>query len=190
MENQKNKIKKLEENKERVAIFIDGANFHHSTKSIKKRGDKINFKEIIEKLARGREVKTLYYTALLDPNHNKDKYKKQKKILSSLKKIPNFKIILCDLKKIRINNKIKYEIKGDDINLAHDLLIGAFDNLYHTAIIISGDADFIPVINTLRNRFKKKVGNCYFRRTSSFKLRNACDFSISMNKLIRNSQKL
>lgn len=62
--------------------------------------------------------------------------------------------------------------------------MGAFDNLYDTAIILSGDADFIPVINTVRKRFKKKVGNGYFRRTSSYKLRKACDFSINLNKVI------
>ena len=73
------------------------------------------------------------------------------------------------------------------------LLIGAFDDIYDVAIIISGDADFIPVIDTLRKRFKKKVGNAYFRRTSSFKLRKACDFSVNMNivvgKLIEKSER-
>ena len=64
------------------------------------------------------------------------------------------------------------------------MLIGAFDNLYDVAIVMSGDADFIPVINTLRKRFKKKVGNAVFRKTSSFKLRQACDFSVNMNMLI------
>jgi hypothetical protein len=40
------------------------------------------------------------------------------------------------------------------------------------------------VINTLRKKFKKKVGNAYFRRTSSYKLRKACDFSVNMNMLL------
>lgn len=121
----------------------------------------------------------------MDPDYNLEKYEKHKELLDDLKKIPNFNVVLCDLRKIKIGKKVKYEIKGDDIYLAHDLLMGAFDDLYDVAIIVSGDADFIPIINTLRKRFKKKVGNCYFRRTSSFKLRKACDFSVNMNKLIR-----
>lgn len=126
-----------------------------------------------------------YYTALLDLNYNLEKYEDKKKSLDGLKKIPNFKVVLCDMRKTKVDNVIKYEIKGDDIYLAHDLLMGAFDNLYDVAITVSGDADFIPVINTLRKRFKKTIGNAYFRRTSSYKLRRACDFSVNLNKLIR-----
>lgn len=174
----------MEKKKERVAIFIDGSNFYHSTKSIREKGYEIDLKKIIDELTRSRKVKTFYYTALLDPEYNLEKYEEHKKIIEDLKKIPNFNVVLCDLRKIKIGKKIKYEIKGDDIHLAHDLLMGAFDDLYDVAIIVSGDADFIPIINTLRSRFKKNVGNCYFRRTSSFKLRKACNFSVNMNMLI------
>ena len=174
----------MEKKKERVAIFIDGGNFYHSTKSIKEKGYEINLKKIIDELSMGRKVETFYYTALLDPEHNLRKYEEHKEIIEDLKKIPNFNVILCDLRKIKMGEKVKYEIKGDDIYLAHDLLMGAFDYMYDVAIIVSGDADFIPVINTLRRRFKKKVGNCYFRRTSSFKLRKSCNFSVNMNMLI------
>ena len=116
---------------------------------------------------------------------NLEKYEEHKGFIDDLKKIPNFNVVLCDLRKLKINkDKYRYEVKGDDVYLAHDLLIGAFDNLYDVAIIVSSDADFIPVIKTLRKRFKKKVGNAYFRRTSSFKLRKACDFSVNMNMVI------
>ena len=171
--------------KERVAVFIDAGNFHHSTKNIRKRGNKIDLKKIIEELARGRKVETFYYAGLLDPDYNLEKYEEQKQLLEDLEKIPNFRVVLCDMRKTKICNDVKYEIKGDDVYLAHDLLMGAFDDLYDVAIIVSGDADFIPVINTLRKRFKKKVGNAFFRRTSSYKLRKACDFSVNLNKLIR-----
>lgn len=175
----------MEHKKERVAVFIDAGNFHHSTKRIKEKGYKVDLKKIINNLAGGRMVHSFYYTALLDPNYNLEKYEDQKRSLNDLKKIPNFKVVLCDMRKTKIDGIVKYEIKGDDIYLAHDLLMGAFDNLYDVAIIVSGDADFIPVINTLRKRFKKTIGNAYFRRTSSYKLRRACDFSVNLNKLIR-----
>ncbi|MEK6801025.1 MAG: NYN domain-containing protein [Nanoarchaeota archaeon] len=174
----------MEEKKERVDIFIDGSNFYHSTKNIEAKGYKIDLKRIIDELARARKVETFYYTALLDPEYNLEKYKEHKEVIEDLKKIPNFKVILCDMRKINIGKKYQYEVKGDDVYLAHDLLIGAFDDLYDVAIIASGDADFIPVINTLRKRFKKRVGNAYFRRTSSFKLRQACNFSVNMNMVV------
>ena len=174
----------MENKKERVAIFIDGGNFYHSTKNIMYKGYEIDLEKIIDELSRGRKVEVFYYTALLDPDYNLEKYEEHRELLDNLKRIPNFNVVLCDLRKIKIGKKFKYEIKGDDTHLAHDLLMGAFDNLYDVAIIVSGDADFIPIINTLRMRFKKKVGNCYFRRTSSFKLRKACDFSVNMNMVL------
>lgn len=176
----------MEKRGERILILIDGRNFYHSTKHLEERGYKVDFQKIVNRLVQNREiVNTLYYNALLDKEYDLKKYEKHKEFLDGLKKIPKFKVILCDWRKITYDDGgVRYDIKGDDIRLAHDLLIGAFDNSYDTAIILSGDADFIPIINTLRKRFKKRVGDGYFRRTSSYKLRKACDFSINLNKLI------
>ena len=177
----------MEKGAERVAVFIDGRNFYHSTKKLKDIFD-IKLQDIVYKLVGNRELATVYYyNALLDEKQNPITYKKHNEFLNVLIKIPKFKVILCDVRKIKNEDgNFSYEVKGDDVYLAHDLLMGAFDNLYYLAIIISGDADFIPVIDTVRKRFKKKVGNGFFRRTSSYKLRQARDFSVNLNKLIRN----
>ena len=42
--------------------------------------------------------------------------------------------------------------KGVDTLLAADLLAGAFDRLFTFAILVSGDADFVPVVNEARRR--------------------------------------
>ena len=178
--------------KERVAIFIDGRNFYHSTKNLERKGFEVKLGELVNELVGNRElVVVYYYNALLDKEYDLRKYEEHNKYLEGLRKIPKFKVILCDWRKIvDKDGNIRYDIKGDDVHLAHDLLIGAFDNLYDIAIILSGDADFIPVINTLRKRFRKKIGNGFFRRTSSFKLRKACDFSVNLAKvLIKLNQK-
>ena len=175
----------MDKKKERVVIFVDGRNFYHSTKKFKEEGFKIKLQDIVYELVGNRELITVYYyNALLDEKQNQETYKMHNEFLDILGKIPKFKVILCDVRKMENEDgSFSYEVKGDDIYLAHDLLIGAFDNLYDTAIIISGDADFIPVINTVRNRFKKKVGNGFFRRTSSYKLRQSCDFSVNLWKI-------
>ena len=77
-----------------------------------------------------------------------------------------------------------YLIKGDDIKLAHDLLMGAVDNTYDTAVIVSGDEDFHPLIKTIKERYKKRVENVYIRSSSSYKLRKACDSSLNISKII------
>ena len=68
--------------------------------------------------------------------------------------------------------------------MSNTLLIGAVDNLYDTAIVISGDEDFIDSINIVRKKYKKKIGNAYFSKGSSSNLRNACDFTINLDKIL------
>jgi len=172
--------------KERISIFIDGSNFYHNIKKILKEKERINYKKLIDVLVGSNEfIDAIYYVARLDKEVDKEKYEKHEKFLNSLTKISKLKVKLCNLKKIK-NNKGKfiYIIKNDDILLAQDLLIGAFDNLYDTGIIVSGDEDFVPVINTLKKRFKKKVINACFRSSSSYRLREVCDYSIKLNKII------
>ncbi len=173
---------------QRIAIFIDGRNFYHGSKNIKKDGLKIRLQEIVDDLAGSRELVTaFYYNALLDKKYDPKTYKIHNKFIDIVRKFPRFKVVLCDSRKItEKDGSIRYDTKGDDVHLAHDLMIGAFDNLYDIAIIVSGDADFIPVIKTIRKRFKKRIGNAYFRSSSSYKLRNACDFSINLKKIIIN----
>ena len=47
--------------------------------------------------------------------------------------------------------------KGIDVKLATDLIVGAVDNKFDTAIIVSSDSDLIPAIDWVRHRGRKKV---------------------------------
>ena len=168
--------------KERVAIFIDGSNLYHNLKRYK---IKTTFEDIIKKLETKRDITNIfYYTALLNKEYNPDGYKKHKKFLEKIKQIPNFNIILCNLKKI-ISGKgyISFAIKGDDIHLATDLIKGSFQNSYDIAIIVSGDEDFIPAIKVVKEN-NKKVINAFFPKSSSYLLRNCCDSSINLKKAL------
>ena len=92
---------------------------------------------------------------------------------------------MCTLKKIKSDGgNFVYFVKGDDVKLSNNLLMGAVDNLYDTAIIISGDEDFVDSIRIVRKKYKKKIGNAYFSKSSSSNLRKACDFTINLNKLL------
>ena len=166
--------------KERVAIFIDGSNLYHN---LKRYNIKTKFEEIIKKVETRREIVNIfYYTALLDKSIDENGYKKHKKFLDKIKKIPNFNVVLCNLRKMILKDgKIDFAIKGDDVYLATDLIKGSYENLYDIAIIISGDADFIPAIK-LAQKNGKKVINVFFPKSSSYQLRNCCDGSINLRK--------
>ena len=58
-----------------------------------------------------------------------------------------------------INNPSSFYVveKGTDINLATHLLAKGFLNAYDTAVIVSGDSDYIPVLNILNTIGKVAV---------------------------------
>ena len=91
--------------------------------------------------------------------------KGQQKFLSGLES-ENFEIkrgkIMYD------NNSIRE--KGVDIKLAVDLVVGAVDNLYDTAIVISSDTDLIPAIKYVIGAKNKNVEYIGFSPKVSFGL--------------------
>lgn len=167
---------------ERVSIFIDGSNLYHN---LKRYEIMIRFEDLIKKLETKREIVSIfYYTALLDEGYDPERYKKHKEFLDKIKQIPNFNVVLCNLKKIILKDgTIDYQIKGDDIYLATDLIKGAYEDLYDVAIIVSGDEDFVPAIK-LTQKNKKKVINAFFPKSSSYLLRDCCDGSINLKKIL------
>ena len=56
--------------------------------------------------------------------------------------------------------KIKFQRlreKGIDVKLATDLIVGAVDDKYDVAIVVSSDSDLVPAIDWIRQRKKKQV---------------------------------
>ena len=92
-------------------------------------------------------------------------------------------MILCRQRRVKRDGKFEYEVKGDDTHLVSDFVGEAYENLYDTAILVSGDEDFISPIERVR-RLGKKIENAYFSSSSSFNLRNACDSSIHLNNIL------
>ncbi len=152
---------------ERVAIFIDGSNFYYSTKYLLANGHKINFKKLVNALIKERLlVNVFYYNASLNRGINERKYWKQQTFFDALRKIPGFRVILCRLRKDkRIDGGFDFVVKGDDIHLASDLVGEGYENLYDTAIIVSGDGDFVPAIRRMQ-KIGKKVENVYLSVTT------------------------
>lgn len=171
------------ENK-RVAIFIDGSNLYYSLRNLKMK--RIDFQKLSRLLTKDRVlIKAFYYNAPLDISINKEQYWEMQKFLDELKKIPGFEIVLCKRKKyIKEDKSVHFEMKGDDVYLAIDMVSGAYENLFDVAILVSGDEDFVPVIKRLQ-KLGKVVENAYFKKSSSNALKNCADYSICLNDLIR-----
>ena len=73
----------------------------------------------------------------------------QQKLISNLQK-SGFKIGFGHMLKTD-----RYHEKGVDVLMAVDLLIGAYEDLFDTAILVTSDTDLIPAIDKVRERGKK-----------------------------------
>lgn len=171
--------------KERVQIFIDGGNLHHLVlKKLNIKELDFSFEDFIDFLVGDREItefgKRFYIgtvrekrddeyskqamskqTALLNTLEAKNWQIKTSKLRNRLEKIVidertiDYKSILDKgITFIEINRKRE---KGIDVKLAVDMIIGAMDDRYDSAILISSDTDLIPAVDIITRRFKKKV---------------------------------
>jgi len=163
---------------ERVIIFIDGSNLYHILKKMFKSSKRLmdfNFEEFSKKIVRDRKlIRVYYYTAPLDWKKDEETYMKQQKFFDKLRRISNFKLILCRMQKVKIDGKIVYQVKEDDIHLAVDMVKFAYNNAYDTAILVSSDGDFVPAIKAVQE-IGKNVENIEFETKFSYHLKQECD---------------
>lgn len=171
---------------EKVCIYIDAGNFYHLVLKKMGFGEKeFDFDRFATFLTGEKrtiqEMGKRYYVGTVREKEGDAKSKHAMAIQTSLfAKLKNAKweiktsklrtrmeeIVIDqrveDYKKLRSLgiNSIKIERlreKGIDVKLATDLIVGAIDNKYDTAIIVSSDGDLIPAIDWIRHRFKKKI---------------------------------
>jgi len=159
---------------ERVVIFIDGSNFFHGIRYL---NVKIDYAKLVEFLRRGRYlVRTYFYTAVPQEKDVKkgtpewDSLMRQKRFLDELS-LMGIKVRTSNLRKLPSGEYLEKEV---DIMLATDMLSLAYRNAYDTAILVSGDSDFIYTVEEVQ-RLGKRVENASFKKTSSFNLRKTCD---------------
>jgi len=177
------------EKKERVSIFIDGSNLYYSLKDLGV--SKINFQKLVGLLKKNRLlISIFYYNAPLDISVDAKKYWDQQKFFDALRRLPGFNVVLARLRKHKKEDgTYEFQVKGDDVYLAIDLVSGAYENLYDTALIVSGDEDFVPAIKKVQ-KLGKKVENIYFCTTSSNYLKKTCNSSFCIDKKIAKSLEL
>ena len=165
---------------EKIAVYIDGNNFFKYLKDKEinfPKGIKFNFNKFINFLSNNRDcVSKRYYVGIARNLDNSEKseriVKGQQKFLSNLEN-EGFTIkrgrVMYDSGKIRE--------KGTDVKIAVDLVIGAVDNLYNTAIIVSSDTDLIPAIKYAAYK-NKKIEYVGFSHSPSLAMQKHANLSI------------
>ncbi|MBI2124096.1 MAG: NYN domain-containing protein [Candidatus Wildermuthbacteria bacterium] len=165
---------------ERVAVYIDGSNFYKYLKDKEvsfPKGVKFDFVRFVNNLAGDRHlVSKRYYIGIArnidDTEKSKSIVKGQQKFLSRLEN-EGFSIkrgrVMYDSGRIRE--------KGTDVKIAVDLVIGAADDLYDTAIVVSSDTDLIPAVQYVKYK-GKRIEYVGFSHAPSLGMQKHVDFSV------------
>jgi len=133
---------------EKVTVFIDGANLFHGLINDLGRID-LDYSKFVNHMLNGRQLsRVYYYTALPNQKAEPEKFIKQQRFCTALNKKPYFKVVYGRLEP----RKAGYVEKGVDVALAIDLctLVDTFD----TAIIVSGDGDFVRAVEFIQRQGK------------------------------------
>jgi len=166
--------------KEKVAIYIDGSNFYKYLKDEPigfPKGVKFDFSKFVGFLSQDRDcVSKRYYVGIARDFDNTDKSKKivrgQQKFLAKIKN-EGFSIKRGRL----MYDKDRIREKGTDVKIAIDLIIGAIDDLYESAILVSSDTDLIPAVKYIRHR-GKRLEYVGFSHAPSLGMQKYANFSI------------
>jgi len=163
--------------KDRVQIFIDGSNLYHALKNECKNVH-LDYLKFSYLLANGRKlIRTYFYISTLDATKKAQEAQDQQRFLNALREVPYITIKHRPLNYAKV---VPVE-KGVDILIATDMLTNALRNGYDTAILVSGDGDFAPVLEEIA-RAGKQVENAAFRSSRSDALVSASDLFIELNK--------
>lgn len=171
--------------KERVAIYIDGSNFYRYLKEIKlihPKGKDFSYPALISFIAENREVVSgRFYIGIMRDYNNTERsrelVRKQQRFLAAIEKEG------LAVKRGRIMyNRGRIREKGTDVKIAVDMIIGAVDDLYDTAIIISSDTDLIPALKYVRYK-GKRIEYVGFSHAPSLGMQHHADSSLLLREV-------
>jgi uncharacterized LabA/DUF88 family protein len=150
---------------QRVAVFIDTQNLYHSAKNLY--NTKVNFGAIMETVVGKRKlIRALAYVITTEAGDETQFFEALTK-LGIETKTKDLQVFYGGAK------------KADwDVGLAVDAIRLA--PKVDTIVLATGDGDFVPLVTFLKEHFGVQVEVISFGRSSSTKLREACEDFIDM----------
>ena len=130
---------------ERIVIFLDNSNIF---KGFQKYNIKADYEKLKKIITKGRKLQDIYlYEGAIYPMSPE-----KKKWYKDLSKKSNYKIKVS-FNKIALRDAYEKKI---DIQIAIDIISFAYENAYDTAVLVSGDGDFLPVVKKVKE-LKKRI---------------------------------
>jgi len=151
---------------QRVIVLIDVQNLYYSARNLY--SSKVNFQEVLKKAVSGRKlIRAFAYVVRTKTGEEKPFFK----ALTSL----GIETRVKDLQEFYGGQK-----KADwDVGLVIDAIRAS--NSVDVVVLCSGDGDFIPLVEYLRNQ-GRRVEAIAFEKTTSSKLKEVVDEFVDMGK--------
>lgn len=152
---------------QRVAVLIDAQNMYHSAKNLY--GARLNFKEVLKTALGPRKlIRAIAYVI-------KTETKEEKMFFDALGK-SGIEVKMKDLQIFPGGMK-----KGDwDVGMAVDAI--KFSNLTDAIVLVTGDGDFVPLVEYLKLNKGIQTEVMAFGKSASAKLQEAADDFIDLSK--------
>jgi uncharacterized LabA/DUF88 family protein len=139
-----------------IYVFIDASNLWQAQKAKGKMFDYQKLKSFLKIKFNVSEIQIFYYTAYPKEGTREESQDGKHKFFTYLKKGLGFIVRKKELKRIIQHNDIGDSVqeKGNmDVEMTIDAI--HFSSKYDTAILFTGDSDFLALVNYLRNGSKK-----------------------------------
>ena len=168
--------------KKRSVVIIDGSNLYFKLKSLGlKKGFKFNYKAWIKKLTQGTTLISAYYCV--------GKIRAKQKDIKARQMMSSQQSFVTQLTKsgfiiqygYLLKSDRKFNEKGVDVQMAVDILRGAYKDEYDQVFLISSDSDLIPAIEEAQISGKEVV-YVGFKHQPSYALLKTCKRSILLDK--------
>ncbi|MFC1682338.1 NYN domain-containing protein [Nanoarchaeota archaeon] len=143
--------------KKRAIVFYDGNNWYHNLRHTIK-PSKIDLQKLAKFICDHFNlelIEIVYYNSIPDIKNNEKVYYKHQEFLSELRKQ---KIIVKTRKLKEISKKNIQVEKGIDVMIASDMIYKSLiEKSCDCCILISGDADFIPAMQIIKDAKREVI---------------------------------
>lgn len=157
----------IKHKEQRVGIFIDTQNLYHSAKNLYK--SKVNFGQIVKDAVAGRSlIRAVAYVITTESGEEKNFFEALEKVGIETK-TKNLQIFAGGAKKADWD----VGLAVDAIKLAPKL---------DTVVIVSGDGDFVPLVEYLKTNEGCQVEVIAFGKSSSARLIEVADDFLDLDK--------
>lgn len=152
---------------QRIGVFVDVQNMYYSAKNLF--DAKVNFKAILKDAIGARTlIRAIAYVIKAD-------IKEEKNFFDALANIG------YEVKSKELQVFVGGAKKGDwDVGIAMDMI--ELGQRLDAVVLVSGDGDFVPLIQHMSRAMGCRTEVMAFGRTSSGKLREAADFFVDLEK--------